>query len=130
MHHSWKSEFYRQVKADLAMLRTLQKAGIITMAEEVRFRDPLDGRTYAQTKAPPFTAEQQAVWQQMENHSFSANTSTGRQPDLITGVTQTSAHKILLHGVTGSGKTEIYLRAIAATLAQGKQAIVLCRRLL
>ncbi|GAB5494422.1 MAG: hypothetical protein Phog2KO_46370 [Phototrophicaceae bacterium] len=31
----------------------------------------------------------------------------------------------LLHGVTGSGKTEIYLHAIAETLAQGRQAIFL-----
>ncbi|RPH61314.1 MAG: DEAD/DEAH box helicase, partial [Chloroflexi bacterium] len=31
----------------------------------------------------------------------------------------------LLHGVTGSGKTEIYLRAVAETLRRGKQAIIL-----
>jgi primosomal protein N' (replication factor Y) len=31
----------------------------------------------------------------------------------------------LLHGVTGSGKTEVYLRAIAAVLAQGRQALML-----
>jgi primosomal protein N' (replication factor Y) len=31
----------------------------------------------------------------------------------------------LLHGVTGSGKTEVYLRAIEATLARGKQALML-----
>jgi primosomal protein N' (replication factor Y) (superfamily II helicase) len=35
------------------------------------------------------------------------------------------ARKFLLHGVTGSGKTEIYLHAIAETLAQGRQAIFL-----
>lgn len=33
--------------------------------------------------------------------------------------------KILLHGVTASGKTEIYLQAIARTLAQGRRALVL-----
>ena len=35
------------------------------------------------------------------------------------------AHTFLLHGVTGSGKTEIYLQAIAHALKQGKGAIVL-----
>jgi len=34
-------------------------------------------------------------------------------------------HTLLLHGVTGSGKTEVYLRAIDAVLAQGGQALML-----
>ena len=34
-------------------------------------------------------------------------------------------HPCLLHGVTGSGKTEVYLRAIAAALEQGRKALVL-----
>jgi len=33
--------------------------------------------------------------------------------------------RVLLHGVTGSGKTEVYLTAIAATLAAGRQALAL-----
>lgn len=33
--------------------------------------------------------------------------------------------RFLLHGVTGSGKTEVYLQAIAETLAAGRQALVL-----
>jgi primosomal protein N' (replication factor Y) len=35
------------------------------------------------------------------------------------------AAKFLIHGVTGSGKTEIYLRAIGEALANGRQAVVL-----
>ena len=35
------------------------------------------------------------------------------------------AHTVLLHGVTGSGKTELYLRAIERTLAQGRSTICL-----
>ncbi len=34
-------------------------------------------------------------------------------------------HAFLLHGVTGSGKTEIYLRAIEEVIAQGKEALVM-----
>lgn len=40
-------------------------------------------------------------------------------------VTTGGFHPFLLHGVTGSGKTEIYLRAIEQVVAQGKEAIVL-----
>lgn len=34
-------------------------------------------------------------------------------------------HSMLIHGITGSGKTEIYVNAIAAVLAQGKSALML-----
>lgn len=149
----WKSELYAIVDANLKMLRTLQKAGIIRLSEEIRFRDPLAGRNYAQTTAPPFTAEQQAVWQQIaqrcflplyapspevlpersdseENRSSFSDEESSRSPSADrpiknTPIGSTPAPKFLLHGVTGSGKTEIYLRAIAATLELGKQAIVL-----
>jgi primosomal protein N' len=41
------------------------------------------------------------------------------------GHTDESFRPILLHGVTGSGKTEVYLQALAAVIARGKRGIVL-----
>jgi primosomal protein N' (replication factor Y) len=44
---------------------------------------------------------------------------------LLGALKRGQSERRLLHGVTGSGKTEIYLRAAAAALAQGRGAIVL-----
>lgn len=106
----WKSELYAQAACNLGMLRDLQKAGIVDLQEEGRARDPLAGRSYAKTTAPLLTSEQRAVWQQVQT-AFD-EPAAERAP-------------FLLHGVTGSGKTEIYLHALAETLQRGRQAIVL-----
>lgn len=115
----WKSDLYREVDADLATLRKLQNAGLIRLSERVRLRDPLAGQRYPHTTAPPFTSEQMRVWQTIQHLAFEtpndANTATGGS----------APAKFLLHGVTGSGKTEIYLRTIEQTLAKGRQAIML-----
>jgi primosomal protein N' (replication factor Y) len=115
----WKTELYAQVETDLATLRKLQTAGLVRLTEQVRFRDPLGGRTYARTAPPPLTSEQAQVWQRLLDEGFSA-----RLLAQATGTVLPPA-KFLLHGVTGSGKTEIYLRSIERTLALRQQAIVL-----
>lgn len=107
----WRDEANEIIHTPLATLREMQDAGILSLAERVRFRDPLQGRTFARTRAPKLTSEQIAAWETLRSRGFEA--------------TEPGAKRFLLHGVTGSGKTEIYLRSIAATLAQGKQAIVL-----
>jgi primosomal protein N' (replication factor Y) len=56
-------------------------------------------------------------------------TLTEEQARAVAAITEAlkgrSATKFLLHGVTGSGKTEVYLRCIAETLALGKRALYL-----
>lgn len=87
----------------------MQAAGILTLREEVFFRDPLLGRSYPITQAPTLTSEQATVWAHIRRE----------------GMGKPGGATFLLHGVTGSGKTEIYLRAIDATIQRGQQAIVL-----
>ena len=107
----WRDEANQIINTPLSTLRLMQDARILTLEERIRFRDPLQGRTFARTRAPKLTSEQVAAWDILRARGVE-NAEPG-------------AKRFLLHGVTGSGKTEIYLRSIAATLAQGKQAIVL-----
>lgn len=55
---------------------------------------------------------------------------TAEQAEAVAAITREldregKKRSILLHGVTGSGKTEVYIRAVAEALSRGKQAIVL-----
>lgn len=52
-------------------------------------------------------------------------TLTEKQEEILQQIKQSSNKKFLLHGVTGSGKTEIYIRLIKDCLEQGKSAILL-----
>ncbi len=62
----------------------------------------------AATARPPLTADQSAALQRLDDWA-----AEGKAPT------------VLLHGVTGSGKTEVYLRAAESVLAAGRQALVL-----
>ena len=108
----WKSELYARVDTNLVVLRELHTAGLIKMAEKVRFRDPLAGRIYPRTFPLHLTEQQRTVWTAIKKASFATEG-------------ELTPARFLLHGVTGSGKTEIYLHAIAETLDRNRQAIVL-----
>ncbi len=91
-----------------ALLRDLQAEGIVGLEDVQVVRDPLAGREYTHHSPPQLTAQQQT-----------ATDAICR--DLEAGSSKT----FLLHGVTGSGKTEVYLAALDHAVTQGKRAIVL-----
>ncbi len=109
---------YAQTDADLNLLRDLAADGLILLGEDEAWRDPLAERDFAPTVAPAFTPDQNAAWERIRAHLDALTwRETSPPPD--------APHVFLLHGVTGSGKTEVYLRAVEHALAHGRSAIIL-----
>lgn len=100
---------YAESGGNLADLHYMEGLGLISLGQAEVWRDPLESVEYVPSEPPELTRQQLAVWQPLEQAIQSGQAEKA----------------FLLHGVTGSGKTEIYLRAVDAVLAAGRQAIVL-----
>ena len=108
----WQSmplqELLRIAETTAETLRKLEDKGLISLAPQIDERDP-----YAHEQIIPTTP-------------LELNSEQVVAMDAIRGaMSGQGARPFLLHGVTGSGKTEVYLQAIAHALSQGKGAIVL-----
>ena len=102
---SW---IYAETGTTYPDLTYLSDAGLIHFNETEVWRDPLAELDVRQDRAPKFTSDQSKAWAEIKDEWTKDNPRT-----------------VLLHGVTGSGKTEIYMRAVAETLAEGKQCLVM-----
>ncbi|MDQ3696377.1 MAG: primosomal protein N' [Chloroflexota bacterium] len=95
-----------RTSADHGVIAALARKGIIEEVFLPRLRVPLEGP--AADPVPLLTADQARAWAAIEDQLAARDPSP-----------------FLLHGVTGSGKTEVYLRAVAWCLRHGRSAIVL-----
>jgi primosomal protein N' (replication factor Y) len=106
---------YAETGAKLQDLKDLAEMGLVDLGEAEIWRDSLAGKEFVPFDPPQLTPDQQSVWDALDNIlAAAAETPNPETPK-----------PVLLHGVTGSGKTEIYLRALAATLARKQRALVL-----
>src|SRR5436189_2512624 len=103
------AQLLRKTSFDNQTLRGLAKRGLIELREEAVERDPHADEQFIATTNLELNAEQILALNKV--------TDALAAPE--------NAKPILLHGVTGSGKTEIYLQAIRTALERGKSAIVL-----
>ncbi|CAN5610397.1 primosomal protein N' [soil metagenome] len=103
------ADLLRETALDNQTLRALEKRGLVELREQAVQRDPHAEEQFVPTENLTLNAEQAAALGVI-GHALRA---------------PAKALPFLLHGVTGSGKTEIYLQAIRATIELGKTAIVL-----
>jgi primosomal protein N' (replication factor Y) len=103
------AELLRKTALDNQTLRALVKRGLVETREGAVERDPHGDEKFIATGNLELNAEQVLALKEV--------TDALDHPE--------NARPILLHGVTGSGKTEIYLQGIRRTLERGRTAIVL-----
>ncbi len=131
------SELTGRLGISAAPVRALEKKGLVTIEREATRRDPFAGREVMRTEPLDLMEEQRealeaikqvvcevgrAVPVSRQSSRQSSRGSPGRLALPGGGVKQ---HVVLLYGVTGSGKTEVYLQAIADVLERDQGAIVL-----
>lgn len=89
-------------------LKSLESKGWIAIEQVEVYRDPYANRRFQEKQKPVFTPLQEAVL-----------------TPILQSIESGAYASYLLHGVTGSGKTEVYLEAIERTLEKGREAIFL-----
>jgi primosomal protein N' (replication factor Y) (superfamily II helicase) len=94
--------------ADRGTLRRLEARGLVRLSEIEIGRRPASGSVGEPARSVSLTPEQDDA-----------------VAEIVAAIDSRDDRELLLHGVTGSGKTEVYLAAAAAALERGRGAIVL-----
>jgi primosomal protein N' (replication factor Y) len=102
---------YAESHAKSSDLRYLETQGLIALGETEVWRDPLAIMDFVPSDPPQLTPDQDRAWQSIRSAIHDSHSNPPKP--------------ILIHGVTGSGKTELYMRAVAETLALDRTCVVL-----
>ena len=100
----WMTPLCRELGTTPASLRLLAEKGLVKVEARAKRRNPLAGRRILPSKPLALNDGQRAA---------------------LEAISRLGQPALLLFGVTGSGKTEVYLQAIARELESGRGAIVM-----
>ena len=102
------TEIIEKTDTSRAIIKTLEKNGLVSLYKDQIQRNPLVNKNIVKTNNLKFTEEQENAYKKVLN-----------------SINNDEYKEFLLYGVTGSGKTEVYLQLIEEVLNKGKSAIVL-----
>ena len=101
--------FEKMAKTTRATIKKLADAGCVKLTQEELYRNPLDILRISEKEALfELSGEQKAVYEGISKK-----------------IKENNAPQILLHGVTASGKTEVYFKLIDDTIKSGKNVLFL-----
>lgn len=102
------NSFLEKMETTRQTLKPMIEAGIVELYQKEVYRHAYDDESIIPTEPLHLKSQQETALE-----------------SIVTSLEQNKHEVFILHGVTGSGKTEVYLQAIARVIEEGKEAIVL-----
>ena len=113
------ADLTKRVQTSVSLLRTLERRGFLHITRAQAVRNPLSSEPVATTQPLHLNPAQSMAFSEIQN-TFASHTI-----DTASAAVAECSPTFLLHGVTGSGKTEVYMQAMAKILEKGKSVIAL-----
>ncbi len=102
------AEIRERTGESLETIRSMAAKGLLIKESREVMRDPFAGEALTKETPPTLTPEQESAAE-----------------EVISSIQKERFETFMLYGVTGSGKTEVYLRSIESALSLGKESIVI-----
>ena len=129
------TELLELAQTTAATVRALEDKGLLSLNREISERDPYAKEEILPSQPHELNPQQATALESIKKamdlprNPVSAKSGSSSDPaqagTMLDPVGASARNVFLLHGVTGSGKTEVYLQALAHALEQGKGGIVL-----
>jgi primosomal protein N' (replication factor Y) len=103
-----KKQLLEDLQIGTSAVGALMKLDILQEVDDERYRDPYANREFAKSEPLALTSQQQQTIS-----------------PILSSIESGEHEGYVMFGVTGSGKTEVYMQAVDAVLKKGKEAIVL-----